>query len=99
MLTLMFAASLMLAAAESSQPANTQPAAAQTGSTETNATQSDALKVVCRRQEKVGTNILIKTCKTKADWREHDEQLARFLRDTQQAGALNTGLQVANGPH
>ncbi len=99
MLTLVFAASVILAAAEPAPPAADAPKAAQTDTTGTKASQPDPLKVICRRQEKVGTNIKIRTCMTRAEWAERDEQLNRFLRDTQNAGALNTGLQVANGPH
>ena len=98
MLSLILAASLATTAADASQTAGTQPASSASKPDE-HAARSDPLRVICRRRDKIGTNIKIRTCKTKAEWDKEQEQMERLMRDAGLAGAQNTGLQVSSGPH
>ena len=99
MLSLILAASLAATAGDASQTSGAQSPAPASEPAKPAAKSDDPLRVICRRQDKIGTNIQIRTCKTKAEWDKEQQQLDRLMRDAGAAGAQNTGLQVSSGPH
>ncbi len=57
----------------------------------------DASKVVCRREEQVGSRVQIKKCMTQAQWDGQDEQTRQYFEDSLEHGALNAARPSSQG--
>ena len=57
---------------------------------------NDPNKLVCRSEEKIGTNIRIKRCMTQADWEKQEEAVRQYFQDAHANGAVHTA-RVSSG--
>lgn len=67
MMSLVFAAALMAAAADPGQAAQTSPTAA-ASATPTKAAKADKNEMVCKREPVLGSRMKERVCMTQADW-------------------------------
>jgi hypothetical protein len=47
----------------------------------------DLSRVICKSEDKVGSNIQIRSCKTRAAWEEQERIVRQLFRDAQASGA------------
>jgi len=87
---------VLLAAAD---PGAGQPPSTQAASAPAKADKSarDPNKIICRREDQVGTRVQTKRCLTQAQWDGLDEQTRQYFQDAQEHGALNVAKPSSQG--
>ncbi len=86
---------VLLAAADpgAGQPPSAQaPAPAKAGKPA-----KDPDKIVCRREDEVGSRVQTKRCMTQAQWDGLDEQTRQYFQDAQEHGGLNVAKPSSQG--
>jgi hypothetical protein len=58
----------------------------------------DPNKIICRREDQVGTRLQTRTCMTQAQWDGLDEQKRQYFQDAQEHGGLNTAKVSSGSP-
>jgi hypothetical protein len=53
---------------------------------------NDLDKPICRLEDKVGSRVQVRVCKTQAEWDAQDRALDRFFHDARDYGAQQTGV-------
>ncbi len=58
----------------------------------------DPNKPVCRLEEKIGSNILVKKCMTEAQWQQQDEATRQYFQDASDNGGIHTAHVSSGAP-
>ena len=99
MLVPLFAAAA-LAASDAAPPPSGAPAAPGAAvSSDKPQPPSGPDKMICRHEDKIGSNVRIRVCRTRAEWDAEQQRVDQLMRDANGMGAVNTGAQLPSGTH